>query len=79
MFQKTVSDLEKVQRDALTNVSGGDSHSDGVNNYHGNLIRGHTPSSEELQSVISAMRKVIERLQKEYEKLKREALIRTKE
>ena len=51
----------------------------GVNSYHGDLIRGHTPSSEELQRVISAMRKVIERLQKENEKLKREALIRTRE
>ena len=51
----------------------------GVNSNHGDLIRGHTPSSEELQRVISAMRKVIERLQKENEKLTREALIRTRE
>ena len=78
-LQKTVSNLEKVQRDALKNGSGGGSHADGVNSYHGDLIGGHTPSSEELQRVISAMRKVIERLQKENEKLKREALIRTRE
>ena len=78
-LQKTVSNLEKAQRDAITNGSGGGSHDDGVNCYHGDVIGGHAPSSEELQRVISAMRKVIERLQKDNDKLKREALIRTRE
>ena len=78
-LQKTVSNLEKAQRDAIKNSSGDGSHGDGVNCYHGDVIGGHTPSSEELQRVVSAMRKVIERLQKDNEKLKREALIRTRE
>ena len=73
-----VSNLEKVQRDAL-NGSGGASQGDKIVSLDGDLIGGHTPLSEELQRVILAMRKVIERLQKENEKLRREALIRTRE
>ena len=78
-LQKTVSNLEKTQRDARVGNSSsvGGSHGDRKTGYRGDVNGDHAPSSEELQRVISAMRKVVEKLQSENEKLRREALIRT--
>ena len=73
-LQKSISDLERMKRDA---VPSGGSRGDGVD-YHGDQGENHAPSLEELQRVISAMRVVVEKLQRENERLRREAATRRK-
>ena len=81
-LERTVSNLEKAHKNAVFHGDKPDSsgsHGNRVAGYHGDVSGDHAPSSEELQRVILAMRKVVEKLQSENDKLRREALIRTKQ
>ena len=77
-LQNTISELREgkdilIEEQRRSNESVGVATSNGKLSYHGDQVRGHTPSLEELQRVISAMRTVVEKLQRENDGLRREA------